>query len=162
MSHRTPVNHLRELIGIKNVSPEGDAVLVDDAEKAGRVEGDEEVVDAKENGSGNYADGDREAAAVGEFMEGAFAEFMCPHLEVINGEEFGVNAVFVDAVPVVDGDDEELIFAVGAGSGDRVFVTHGCSLLAKHVLNSITVEKYNIYDGGTRNPTSQRTSEVPI
>jgi len=119
------VNHLREFIGIKNVSPEGDPVLVDDTEKAGRVEGDEEVVDAKENGFGNHADGDGEAAAVGEFMEGAFAEFVGPHLEVINREEFGVDAVFVDAVPVVDGDDEELIFATGARRGDRIFVTHG-------------------------------------
>jgi hypothetical protein len=144
------------------MSPEGDAVLVDDAEYAGRVEGDEEVVDAKENGSGNHADGDREAAAVGEFMESTFAEFVGPHLEVIDSEEFGVDAVFVDAVPVVDGDDEELIFAVGAEGGDSIFMTHGCLFLARRVLNSITVEKYNTYDGKTRSPVSQRSYEALI
>jgi hypothetical protein len=121
------MNHLCERVWIEDVSLEGGSVLVDDTEDAGGVEGDQKVVDAKENGSGDRGDGDGQAATVGEFMEGAFAEFVGPHLEVVDGEEFGVDAVFVNAVPVVDGDDEEAVFAVGAGGGEGVFAVHGCS-----------------------------------
>jgi hypothetical protein len=106
MLYRVPMNHLGELIWIEDLSPEGGSVLVDDTEDAGRVEGDEEVMDAKENGSRDHRDGDGEAVTVGEFVEGAFAEFVSPHLEVVNREEFGVDAVSVYAIPVVDGDDE--------------------------------------------------------
>jgi hypothetical protein len=112
MLYRVPMNHLGELIWIEDLSPEGDSVLVDDAEDAGGVEGDEEVVDAKENGSRNHRDGDGEAATLGEVVEGAFTKFVGPHLEVVNREEFGVDTIGVNAIPVVDSDDEELVFAV--------------------------------------------------
>ena len=122
------MNHRCELVWVEDLSLEGGTVLVDDSEDTGRVEGDQKVVDAEENGSGDRRNGDGEAATVGEFMEGAFAEFMGPHLEVIKGEEFGIDAVFMDAVSVVDGDDEELVFAVGARGGEGVFVAHGYSI----------------------------------
>jgi len=122
------MNHLGELIWIEDLSPEGGSVFVDDTEDAGRVEGDEEVVDAKENGSRDHRDGDGEAATVGEFVEGAFAEFVSPHLEVVNREEFGIDAVCVNAIPVVDGDDEELVFAVSLGGRDGMFLAHGLSV----------------------------------
>lgn len=139
---RTPVNHVRELVRSEDLSSEGRSCVVDDTENAGGVEGDEQVVDAKANGSGDHRDGDGQAAAVCEFMEGAFAEFVGPHLEVVDGKEFGVDAVFVHAVAIIDGDDEELLVALGAGRGEGVLMTHGVSLhscLIVELFNSITL-----------------------